>query len=240
MLESELFALLQQTADAAFSVTEEGKIVSWNKAAERLLGYPASDALHKTCYEILEGMGPLGTSVCHQHSNVSDCVGGNTSEIPNFDMSVKTRAGERLWINMSTIVFDNQRTGRRLMIHLAHDVTAQKKNEEMMQKMLDVSKQISSMDEAPVRAEPVAQQGGALQGLAGNDFALGKNLLEVISTGNCSSRAGCGSHAAESVAWTHNLLQDLYHRVPGDIVMPQVVAELFELVEDHQVLPGCA
>ncbi len=157
MLESELFALLQQTADAAFSVTEEGKIVSWNKAAERLLGYPASDALHKTCYEILEGMGPLGTSVCHQHSNVSDCVGGNTSEIPNFDMSVKTRAGERLWINMSTIVFDNQRTGRRLMIHLAHDVTAQKKNEEMMQKMLDVSKQISSMDEAPVRAEPVAQ-----------------------------------------------------------------------------------
>lgn len=39
MLESELFALLQRTTDAAFSVTEEGEIVSWNKAAERLFGY---------------------------------------------------------------------------------------------------------------------------------------------------------------------------------------------------------
>ena len=38
MLESELFALLQGTTDAAFSVTEEGEILSWNKAAEKLLG----------------------------------------------------------------------------------------------------------------------------------------------------------------------------------------------------------
>jgi hypothetical protein len=81
--------------------------------------------------------------------------GGNT-EIPNFDMSVKTRSGERLWINMSTIVFDNQRTGRRLMVHMAHDITKQKKNEELTQKMLELSKQVSSLAEASVRAEPAA------------------------------------------------------------------------------------
>jgi hypothetical protein len=71
---------------------------------------------------------------------VAECTGGNT-EIPNFDMSVKTRSGERLWINMSTIVSDNQRTGRRLLVHMAHDITEQKKNEELMQKMLELSKQ---------------------------------------------------------------------------------------------------
>ena len=52
MLESELFALLQRTTDAAFSVTEEGEIMSWNKGAEKLFGYPAAEAVHKTCYEI--------------------------------------------------------------------------------------------------------------------------------------------------------------------------------------------
>jgi PAS domain S-box-containing protein len=155
MLENELFALLQATTDAAFSVSEEGEIMSWNKAAEKLLGYSAAEAVHKTCYDILEGMGPLGTRVCHQHCSVAECAGSST-EIPNFDMSVKTRSGERLWINMSTLVFDNQRTGRRLLIHLAHDVTEQKKSEELTHKMLDLSKQLSSVSEVSVRAAPIS------------------------------------------------------------------------------------
>jgi PAS domain S-box-containing protein len=128
MLESELFALLEGTTDAAFAVTEEGEILSWNKSAEKLFGYPGTAAIHRTCYDILEGMGPLGTRVCHQHCSVIECAGGN-ADIPNFDMSVKTRSGKRVWINMSTIVFNNQRTGRRLLVHLAHDISERKKSE---------------------------------------------------------------------------------------------------------------
>lgn len=196
MLETELFALLQNTADAAFSIDDEGRILSWNKAAEKLLGYPASDALHKSCYEILEGMGPLGTSVCHHHGNVADCVGGTAAEIPNFDMKVKTRSGKRLWINMSTIVFNNPRTGRRLLLHLAHDVTAQKQNEEMMQKMLDFSKQISSLDEAPVRAEPAAP-------LSEQE----KNVLRMFADGKDSDEV------SESLGISPQTLRNHLHRI---------------------------
>jgi hypothetical protein len=71
-------------------------------------------------------------------------------------MSVKTRFGQRVWINMSTLVFDNQRTGHRLLVHLAHDVTEQKKSEELMHKMLDLSKHLSSLGEKSVRAEPTS------------------------------------------------------------------------------------
>lgn len=102
MREAELFAVLERTSDAAFAVTERGEILSWNMSAEKLLGYPASEVLHKTCYEVLEGTGPLGTPVCHQHCRVIECAGGST-DIPNFDMSVKSCTEERLWINMSTI-----------------------------------------------------------------------------------------------------------------------------------------
>ena len=90
-----------------------------------------------------------------EHCSVAECASGNT-EIPNFDMSVKTRAGKRVWINMSTIVFDNQRTGRRLLIHLAHDITEEKKGEKLMHKMLELSKQLSSLGEGPVHPEPVS------------------------------------------------------------------------------------
>lgn len=127
----------------AFCVTEQGEIESWNKAAEKLFGYSRSQALKKTCYQLLEGVGSLGTRVCHQHCSVAECA-GNHAEIPNFDMSVKSSSGERLWINMSTVVFENARTGRRLLIHLAHDITAQKHTEELTQKMLDFARQLSS------------------------------------------------------------------------------------------------
>ena len=54
---------------------------------------------------------------------------GGGAEIPNFDVSVKTQSWKRVWINMSTVVFNSQRTGRRLLLHLAHDISEQKKSE---------------------------------------------------------------------------------------------------------------
>ncbi len=180
MLEGELFTLLQGTTDAAFSVTEAGEILSWNKAAEKLFGYTSAEAVHKTCYDILEGMGPLGTRVCRQHCSVAECAGGNT-EIPNFDMNVKTRSGKRLWINLSTIVFNNQRTGRQLLIHLAHDVTAQKKTEELTQTMLALSKQLSSLGEGAVHAEPTPPLSEQEKNIL-RMFAEGKDSDEVART----------------------------------------------------------
>ena len=75
--------------------------------------------------------------------------------IPNFDMSVKTRSGQRVWINMSTVMFENSRTGRYLVVHLARDITDQKETEELVHKMLDLCKELTGVCESAVRAAPV-------------------------------------------------------------------------------------
>ena len=49
MLENELFEFLEGTTDAAFSVNQQGEILSWNRAAERLFGYSTSEVLGKSC-----------------------------------------------------------------------------------------------------------------------------------------------------------------------------------------------
>lgn len=61
MLETELFALLEQTADAAYTVTGDGEICSWNGAAARLFGYPAAEVLHQNVDDLLEARDTLGT-----------------------------------------------------------------------------------------------------------------------------------------------------------------------------------
>ncbi len=103
MLESELFAFLEGTTDAAFSVSEQGEIRFWNGAAQRLFAYSISEVLGKSCFQILHGRGVLGTEVCHEGCSVLEYTAGQ-AEIPNFDLEVSLRSGERLWVNLSTVV----------------------------------------------------------------------------------------------------------------------------------------
>ncbi len=89
MLESESwFHCWEHTTDAASFCLTTARF-SWNKAAEGLLGYLSKEVLRKTCYEVPNGTGPLGTQVCHDGCMVMDCA-GMQAEIPNFDMSVAT------------------------------------------------------------------------------------------------------------------------------------------------------
>ena len=61
MLETELFELLEHTADAAYTVTTGGEIRSWNRAAERLFGHPAREVLGRHIEEVLDAYDALGT-----------------------------------------------------------------------------------------------------------------------------------------------------------------------------------
>ncbi len=139
MLESELFTLLNGTADAAFAVDEQGLICSWNRAAERLFGHPSSEVLHKPCADLLQGRGSLGTPVCSHDCAVIECAAAPTG-IPDYDLEVKARGGQRIWVNISILVFQDNRTKRRLLVHLARDITERKKNEQLTQKVLETAK----------------------------------------------------------------------------------------------------
>lgn len=154
MLEQELFDLLEGTSDAAFAVTDQGEICSWNKAAEKLFGYSAAEALKNTCQNLLQGRGALGTRVCGENCSVRDCAAKHL-DIPNFDLEAKVRSGRRLWVSVSTLVFENPRNHRRLIVHLAHDITERKKNEELLHKMVNVSRQLAAIPEATARPAPI-------------------------------------------------------------------------------------
>lgn len=217
MLESELFALLERTADAAFVVSDNGEIQFWNKAAERLFGYPAEEVRHKTCYRVLQGTGPLGTRVCHEGCSVMECAGKQT-EIPNFDMSVKARSGRRLWINMSTLIFENPRTGGRLLIHLAHDIRQQKKTEQLVHKMLDLSQQLSQLGEATVRPSPVSKLSEKEKHIL-RLFAEGKNSSEITKSLNITLQTLRNHlHHINQKLRTHNRLEAVMNAIQRKLI----------------------
>jgi PAS domain S-box-containing protein len=179
MLETELFALLEQTADAAYTVTDDGEICSWNGAAERLFGYRASEVLRRNIDDVLEARDALGTRALAGGSEaVTRSWDGTSGGVPNFDLEVRTRSGARIWVNVSTIVFDNRRTGRRLFVRLAHDIAQGRRNEELLDRMLEAARQLVSFaDDASSHAPvgPLSEQERRILKL----FAEGSNSAAI-------------------------------------------------------------
>ncbi len=145
MLEAELFALLENTADAAYTVDIDGTISSWNRAAERMFGYEAATVLRRNVDDVLQAEDALGTEALAGGSDAAARQWDPESGIPNFDLHVRTRAGDRLWVNVSTIVFDNRRTGQRMFIRLVRDVTGRRTREQVLDRMQEIAREMLSL-----------------------------------------------------------------------------------------------
>ncbi len=113
--------LLAATADGAFTTSPDGKIAQWNRAAEKMLGYTAREAVGRSWSDLFvdhEGNGP-----CHRGCHVTGPAQVGDPE-HNFDLRTRTKAGAPIWVNISTLTVPNGRAGRDATIHLFRDVTA--------------------------------------------------------------------------------------------------------------------
>jgi PAS domain S-box-containing protein len=155
MLEAELFAFLENTSEAVFAVGESGEICFWNHAAKSLFGYGAEEVLGKSCTAVLHGIGVLGTDVCHERCIALQSQSEPTC-VPNFDLNVTRKGGERIWINVASISHANRRTGKSLLVHLARDISLQKNREDAFRRMATLSKEISALEEPVTGAAPVS------------------------------------------------------------------------------------
>lgn len=212
MLEAELFTLLQRTGDAAYSVTDSGEICSWNEAAERLFGYAARDVLRRNVDEVFDAHDDLDTSAlgggataaARQWNTASVCI-------PTFDLCVRTQSGIRIWVNVSTIVFDNRRAGRRLFVRLARDITQTRRRTELFDYALELARQLVALaDDAPHHApvEPLSEQESRILKL----LAEGSNATTIARKLSISSQTLRNHlHHINRKLRTHSRLEAVTH-----------------------------
>ncbi|HWB87138.1 MAG TPA: PAS domain S-box protein [Bryobacteraceae bacterium] len=217
MLEGELFAFLERTADAAFAVTDSGEIRFWNKAAEKLFGYSAAEVLNRSCREILDGRGTLGTPACSGDRSVQHCAAQNCV-IPDFDLEVKTKSGERLWVNVSTVLFEDTRRTRQLVVHMARDISRRKKNEELLSSILDFSRQLASAagrTNGTVPVSPLSEQERRVLRL----FANARNSAEIArELGITLPTLRNHLHSINEKLHTHNRLEAVMHALKRGLI----------------------
>lgn len=116
-------ALLRHTSDGAAVVGPDGRIRFWNKAAEEIFHRPASDVVGRHCWSIFGGCDVHGNRVCMSPCMVRVLLGRNEG-VRHFRMASKTRRGDAIWLDVSTLR-DPGGAGRAAsIVHLFRDVTA--------------------------------------------------------------------------------------------------------------------
>ena len=121
MTSSDVFRLLESAQFGAYAVTLDQTIVSWNQAAQRILGFSPEQVLGRRCYEVLAGLAPGGI--------FPRCLEGCPSmralragEVPGaVDVRMLCASGDRKEVSVTPMVVAGRGNDAPVLVHVIHD-----------------------------------------------------------------------------------------------------------------------
>lgn len=123
-----------------------------------------------------------------------------------------------MWASVSTLVYETSRNHRRLIVQLAHDITEQKKNEELLRKMAQISQQLVTVADVagrPAPVSPLSEQEREILQL----FSVGKNSTEIAhNLGITLQTLRNHLHHINQKLHTHNRLEAVTHAMQRKLV----------------------
>ncbi len=144
----DLDALLSNTADGVCAIGGDGRIVFWNRSAERLLGYAAREVVGKPCCDVFVGRDPAGNRLCYQGCHVQTLVKRGEA-VEHFQMATRTKAGRPVWLDISILAVPGARRDAATTVHLFRDVTTAHEVETLVRERLAQAQPAASPDGAP-------------------------------------------------------------------------------------------
>jgi PAS domain S-box-containing protein len=173
---------IARAADGAFAIGPDGRIVLWNRAAEKMLGYGAREAIGRPCCDLFVGHDDSGNRLCYQGCHVMSLVRMG-DPVQSFDMQTRTKAGRPIWVNLSTLTVPAGQPGGPLTVHLFRDVTATKELLGLVRERLT----------APAVAEPTRES------LTRREL----EILRMIATGVSTKAAADTLHVSPATVRNH-------------------------------------
>ena len=122
---NDILQILATTADGVFAVGTDHKIVFWNKSAQKILGYSATEVLGEYCNETIAGTDSSGNPVCSRSCNVMKAI-QKEENIKNYEILTHSKTGDPIWLNVSIISISGSQPALSTVVHMFRDITKQK------------------------------------------------------------------------------------------------------------------
>jgi PAS domain S-box-containing protein len=199
-----LFEALANAADGAFVIDENQRIVYWNQAAQEILGYTSEEVAGRACYEILEGRGDTGQSICGYHCYVA-AIAATGGPVTSYDTRVHTNSGESRWISVSILSFPASDNSNPLIVHLFRDATQKRQSEQFTRQVMEAAQQVraSSISLPPL---PVPSN-SPVQDLTDRE----REVLSLLAQGQSTGDIAQALSISHSTARNH--IQNILHKL---------------------------
>ncbi len=125
----EIKSLVSGTADPAFALDKDGRIVAWNAASTAFFGLSAIEAIGDSCSNVLKGVDECGLR-CNEDCTVEQHA-RNCEPIKSYDIEIEAD-GWRRWCNMSTLLAGGPAGRSQYTIHVARPADIQKRFEHLI------------------------------------------------------------------------------------------------------------
>lgn len=181
--------LLAKSADGAYIVDENQRIVAWNAAAAALLGFEPQAVLGAQCYQVLGGHSEGGCVVCKR--GCQPHTAGRRGELaPSFDVQVRTSDGPPRWVNVSVIALplddDNADPAALAVVHFFRDIENKKQAQQFAAEVVARASQLrlretgdsQPADHPPAPTSPLTPREAQILGL----LAQGADTATIAAT----------------------------------------------------------
>ena len=112
----------------------DGKVVFWNRAAQRLLGFKAQEVMGRPCCEIIRGETLSGHPLCSPTCPIAGRIrsGGGVRQ---FNMQARTKDDRPIWVNVSSLPVPSCKRGVFWIAHLMRDISKQAKVRQLVHEL---------------------------------------------------------------------------------------------------------
>src|SRR2546427_11760209 len=98
--DSGLNKALSEAGDGVLAVSPDRRVVFWNRAAERLLGYAPGEPIGRHACEVLEGRQLEGRDACRPECQV---LAAAAEGLGSFDLPARRPVGASVTIHIATL-----------------------------------------------------------------------------------------------------------------------------------------
>jgi len=193
--------IITRTGAAAFAADEKGRIAIWNKGAEQMLGYPASQVLGKSCHRIVCGLDVFGNRFCDQKCPLM-CMADRVETVRHFELDVRAESGEMITASFSVVALPGPRARQYTLIHFFERVDRRRDVNDLIRRIL--TQQHAPEASRPTVGEPPPAPSPALTSREIQILAL---LAEGAST------QGIADSLFISVTTTRNHVQNILRKL---------------------------
>lgn len=167
-------------ADGVFVVDSENKIIFWNSAAQKILGFSRREVVGRNCHDVIAGR-DKSTPICSKNCQVMNLI-ERGEMVENYDMLTHSKAGDPVWINVSIVAIPATQREFNTVVHIFRNITRRKRSEELIQEFISTIKIDNQAQQHVSSAELSPLEHNSKADLTHRECQVLRLLAEGVST----------------------------------------------------------